>query len=139
MPATYYHYQCLNAVCADKESVVVDVRTNNTRPKLTCPLCGQLMSWDASTPANDDGYLNHEYVRKAALRDAAAYALDRADQYEDGSGCWVALADTSHNIMQGEIDDAKRNGDLGSALYDRVDGFKGKPKAVIPSMGVDED
>jgi len=37
--------------------------------------------------------------------DYAAYLLDRADQYDTDSGCWVALADAAHNIMLGEVED----------------------------------
>lgn len=58
---------------------------------------------------------------RASLRDVAAYLLDRADQYEDGSSCWVALAEVARNVMRGEIAAAKRNGDFDAALYARVD------------------
>jgi len=83
------------------------------------------------------------WAREAAIRDCAAYVLDRADQYADGSGCWVALADASHNMMLGEVDAAKKNGDLGDDLMKRVDGFRQrgsrKPKPVDPMLGVDDD
>lgn len=56
--STYWHYQCLNSECAAQESVVVDVRTNKTQPNphLACPLCNKPMVWDASSPADADGY-----------------------------------------------------------------------------------
>lgn len=54
-------------------------------------------------------------------RDVAAYLLDRADQYETDSPCWIALADVAQNIMRGEVIAAERNGDFDAALYARVD------------------
>lgn len=56
-------------------------------------------------------------------RDVAAYLLDRADQYDTESPCWIALAAAAENIMRGEVGNAERNGDFDAALYARVDGF----------------
>ena len=66
-------------------------------------------------------------------RDVAAYLLDRADQYDDGCFCWLALAEAARNIMAGEVEAAKRNGDFDAALYARVDpkGI-GIPRAPSP-------
>lgn len=78
--------------------------------------------------------------RPAILRavDVAAYLLDRADQYETDSGCWVALADAAHNIMLGEVEKAKRNGDLDADLYQRLRRIAGRARPVDPQLGVDE-
>lgn len=56
-----------------------------------------------------------------SLRDVAAYLLDRADQYEPDSPCWIVLADAARSIMRGEVAAAARNGDFDSTLYARVD------------------
>ena len=79
---------------------------------------------------------------KLAARDVAVYLLDRADQYVTESACWVALSDAAHNVMLGEVEAAKRNGDLTADLYERVDGFIGHidvPRPVVPTAGVNED
>ena len=34
--------------------------------------------------------------------DIAAYLLDRADQYETDSPCWVALSDAAANVANGD-------------------------------------
>ncbi len=78
--------------------------------------------------------------RKKALRDAAAYILDRAEQYETDSGCYTALAEVAHNIMLGEVDASVADGALEPELYDRVDkmaGTRAKPRPVNPTLGVD--
>ena len=138
--ARYYHYQCLNHFCASKEAVVLDVRTDSRQPvDLRCPLCQEVMDWSASSEADSDGFLGLVELRKDALRDVAAYVLDRADQYHTESGCWVALTDVAHNIMRGEVETAKREGTLDADVYKRVDGFRGDPKPVDPNLGMDED
>jgi len=78
-------------------------------------------------------------MAKLEPRDVAAYLLDRADQYVDGSGCWVALADAAHNVMQGEVEAEKRNGSFDAELYRRVDGMAGSPRPVVPESGTLED
>lgn len=71
--------------------------------------------------------------------DYAAYLLDRADQYVTDSACWTALADAAHNIMLGEVEAAKRAGELDAELYERLaDMTLGEPKPVDPTAGVDE-
>ena len=70
--------------------------------------------------------------------DYAAYLLDRADQYETDSACWVALADAAHNIMLGEVEAAKRSGELDVSLYERLSRMVGGASPVDPSSGVDE-
>lgn len=76
---------------------------------------------------------------KLAARDVAVYLLDRADQYVTASPCWVALSDAARNIMLGEVEAAKRNGDLTADLYGRVDGFTGVPRPVVPTAGTTKD
>lgn len=81
--------------------------------------------------------------RRPMLRaiDVAAYLLDRADQYETDSGCWVALADAAHNVLAGAVQDAKNNGDLDESLYERMKDWgwpEKEPRPVEPSLGVDE-
>lgn len=55
-----------------------------------------------------------------------AYLLDRADQYETQSPCWIALADAAENIMNGAVDKAVKHGEFDDELYARV--FKMKAK-----------
>ena len=70
------------------------------------------------------------------LRDVAAYLLDRADQYETASPCWIALADAARNVMLGEVAAAKNNGEFDAGLYRRVDGMdRGAPVPVQPNLG----
>lgn len=75
----------------------------------------------------------------AGLRDVAAYLLDRADQYVTESPCHIALSDAAHNIMLGEVEAAKRNGDLDAELYRRLAGMVGGVKPVEPTAGVDDE
>jgi hypothetical protein len=75
------------------------------------------------------------------LRQVAAYLLDRADQYDTDSGCWVCLADAAHEIMNGEAEARVKHGELDDPdLLKRVDGFKERPgrRPVDPRLGVDE-
>ena len=71
----------------------------------------------------------------------AAYLVDRADQYETDSPCWIALTDAAHNIINGEVEAALANGDLDAALIERVSAWIGDHDArpVDPSLGVDGD
>lgn len=78
-------------------------------------------------------------IDRHTTRDIAAYLLDRADQYDTDSPCWIALADAAHNVMQGEIGRAKREGEFDAALYDRVDGFgPGTARPINPKLGTDD-
>ena len=81
-------------------------------------------------------------TRPTMLRaiDVAAYLLDRADQYVTDSACWVALSDAAHNIYIGEVETAKRNGDLDDSLYRRLKRMtRGDARPVDPTAGVDDD
>ena len=75
-----------------------------------------------------------------SARDVAAYLLDRADQYVTDSACWVALADAAHNVLAGEVQAAKRDGELDAELYERMEnwGWPETPRPVDPEAGVDE-
>lgn len=66
----------------------------------------------------------------ATKKQIAAYLLDRADQYDLNSGCWIALADAAHNIMLGEVEAARDNGDLDADLFRRLDAMTGGARAV---------
>lgn len=70
-------------------------------------------------------------------RICAAYALDRADQYDGDSACWSCLAEAAHGIANGEAATAEEHGEFDDDLYARVDSFKGKAPAVNPTDGVD--
>jgi len=70
--------------------------------------------------------------------DVAAYLLDRADQYENESPCWVALSDAAENIMACEVERAKQNGELDQKLRQRVRALGGTVHAVEPSLGVEK-
>lgn len=76
---------------------------------------------------------------KTTRRDVAAYLLDRADQYETESPCWVALADAARNVMLGEVEAAKDHGELDASLYERLARMKGVARAVDPRAGIDDD
>ena len=70
--------------------------------------------------------------------DYAAYLLDRADQYETDSGCWVALAEAAHNVMIGEVENAKKSGELDASLYERLERMthgSWASKPVVPTAG----
>ncbi len=67
----------------------------------------------------------------------AAYLIDRADQYETESPCWVALADTAENVMNGTFADVLGAGELDD-LRARVERWKSSAaKTVDPSLGVE--
>lgn len=71
--------------------------------------------------------------------DVAAYLLDRADQYETESPCWIALADAAANIANGDALASLRAGELDDApLRRRVASMATRGiKPVIPSAGVE--
>lgn len=71
------------------------------------------------------------------VEDVAAYLADRADQYITDSPCWIALTDAARNIMLGEVEAAKSNGDLDADLYKRLRRMRGPARSVDPSAGVD--
>jgi len=71
--------------------------------------------------------------------DVAAYLLDRADQYDTDSPCWVALSDAAENVMACEVERAKQSGELDQKLRQRVRRFGGNIHAVEPSLGVEKD
>ena len=73
----------------------------------------------------------------AFLEDVAAYLLDRADQHVTDSPCHIALSDAARNIMLGEIEAAKDNGDLDESLYKRLKRMRGPVKSVNPTAGVE--
>lgn len=73
---------------------------------------------------------------KLAPKDYAAYLLDRADQYVTDSPCHIALADAARNIMLGEVETAKRVGELDASLYKRLATMSGPARAVEPTAGV---
>ncbi len=78
---------------------------------------------------------------KETIRVVAAYLLDRADQYVDGSGCWVALADASHNLMRGDVEVSLLDGQLDPDAFRRVDAFargRKKPRPVVPATGTED-
>lgn len=83
-----------------------------------------------------------EIARRAgydeAARVIAAYLLDRADQYDTESPCWIALAHAAKGVMKGEPLEAERHGEYDADLYRRVDGMRGKAPPVNSRAGVDE-
>jgi hypothetical protein len=58
-----------------------------------------------------------------AARIIAAYLLDRADQYETESPCWIALTDAAKSIVRGEAVEAFEAGEFEPALLARVDSW----------------
>jgi hypothetical protein len=68
----------------------------------------------------------------------AAYLLDRADQYETESPCWVGLADAAQNVMAGAVEAAEANGDFDDRLLARVDGMAGDILSVDATLGVED-
>ncbi len=80
---------------------------------------------------------------EVVARKIAAYLLDRADQYETESPCWVALSDAAYNIMAGDATESWNHGELNDPdLLKRVDGFAKLEKSirpVVPTLGVEKD
>lgn len=72
------------------------------------------------------------------FRTVAAYLLDRADQYETESPCWIALTDAAHNVTAGEADAACDSGELDASLYERLDRMTGGSRRVDPKLGVEK-
>lgn len=68
----------------------------------------------------------------------ACYLLDRADQYQVDSGCWVALADAAKNIMLGEHRKSFAEGEFDDGdLQRRLRRMAGVVRPVDPKMGVE--
>lgn len=67
--------------------------------------------------------------RTAKLRDVAVYLLDRADQYQTSSPCWIALVNAVGNILCGEFEAALDHGEFDAVLYGRVDSIAGRAPA----------
>jgi hypothetical protein len=68
----------------------------------------------------------------------AAYLLDRADQYEADSPCWIALADAAANVINGEHKQAHVENEFDAGLVKRVRSMRGRPpRSVDPWLGVD--
>ncbi len=82
---------------------------------------------------------NEQFAAYERLRiHTAAYLLDRADQYETDSPCWVALADAAENVMLGEVETAADNGDFDEDLLARVRSMRSRtPRPVDPKLGVE--
>jgi hypothetical protein len=55
-----------------------------------------------------------------------AYLLDRGDQYETDSPCWIALADCAEGVVNDEPDDAARHGEYEPELFVRVSSMVGR-------------
>lgn len=63
-----------------------------------------------------------KYDQAISRRMVAAYLLDRADQYQDGSASWIGLADAARAVVRGEADDAIDCGELDdSQVLTRID------------------
>jgi hypothetical protein len=63
-------------------------------------------------------------ARERYRRQVAAYLLDRADQCVTQSASWVGLADAAHAVINGEVEERQRVGELDDPeLLARVDGF----------------
>ncbi len=78
-------------------------------------------------------------ARPMSPLDLAAYLLDRADQYELDSPCWVALSDAASNVANGEVTEAIMHGELDDpSLRARVKSMAGHgAKKVDPKLGVE--
>lgn len=67
----------------------------------------------------------------------AAYLMDRADQYETSSPCWVALSDAAIDIMNGTAADRIGAGEVDD-LRRRVEKWRTHERTRIdPSLGVE--
>ena len=76
------------------------------------------------------------FASHTILRDVAAYLIDRADQYETSSPCWIALSDAALNLLNGDVEQRMSEGEFDGELYARVDAMRGPTKPVEPSLGV---
>lgn len=67
--------------------------------------------------------LGYDLLLTTALkpRDVAAFLLDRADQYDTSSPCWVSLADAAEDVVHGEVAARESRGEFDDDLYARVD------------------
>ena len=76
---------------------------------------------------------------------AAAYLIDRADQYVTESACWVALVDAAKCILVGEHTKSYREGEFDDDMVARVRKIKrtqvvaSSPPRVHATSGVDPD
>lgn len=71
----------------------------------------------------------------------ARYLLDRADQYDTDSGCWIALSDAAQEVANGEAWSDFEHGELdGEALKRRVQSMARTAGArpLNPKLGTDE-
>lgn len=78
-------------------------------------------------------------TRKQRL-DVAAYLLDRADQYDTDSPCWVGLVDAARAVARGEVEEAIAHGELAEPelrLRVRRMSKMDKAPAVDPKLGVE--
>lgn len=74
-------------------------------------------------------------------RVVAAYLLDRADQYDTESPCWISLSDAASAVVNGEVEAAWTHGELEDGpLLTRIAKLRGKTtRPVEPRAGVDGD
>jgi hypothetical protein len=79
---------------------------------MQCPLCGV----ERDAPAVGPHECNPHRVRERERESAAAYCLDRADQYPTKSPIWVALADAAEGIAKGEAWESMRAGETEDLL-----------------------
>jgi len=71
----------------------------------------------------------------------ARYLLDRADQYQTDSPCWIALADAAQELANGEAWSDFEHGELdGDDLKRRVKSMARTPgaRSVDPKLGTDD-
>ncbi len=77
-------------------------------------------------------------LRKVVTIKIAAYLLDRADQYETDSPCWVALGDAAMNVVNGAARVASEHGEFDADLLRRVEGMRLQPeRPVDPRAGTE--
>ena len=63
-----------------------------------------------------------------ARRMVAAFLIDRADQYDAKSPCWVALADAAHGVMDGDLEQRVSEGEFDDPrLMKRVNKWRRVP------------
>lgn len=93
-------------------------------------------------PRNETGTRGRRRSRRTGVAinrlDICAYLLDRADQYDTESPCWVAITDAVSNVLAGEVEQARRSGELTRDLYARLQTMGGS-RAVDPQLGVDDE
>jgi hypothetical protein len=72
--------------------------------------------------------------------EVAMYLMDRADQYENESPCWVALSDAAHNIINGAVEKDRAYNGNDPEMRRRVRAWKDKDapeRVVVPLLGVE--